>query len=113
MLLGTVVTLQADDSVDSDTVSHRLDGPGANRFNINNNGQITTTSKLNHEDSECGYTTANDSCSYTVRVKASDRNGGSVFHSLTINVTDEDELPGRASRAKSDGHSGIPAGVSK
>ena len=90
---GAVVTLQADDSVDGDTVTHRLDGPGANRFNINNNGQITTRSKLNHEDSECGYTTADDSCSYRVRVKASDRNGGSVFHSLTINVTDSDEPP--------------------
>ena len=46
--------------------------------------------------------TGNDSCSYTVRVKASDPNGGSVSHSLTINVTDELRASGRAGRAKSD-----------
>ena len=32
-------------------------------------------------------------CTYSVRVKLSDPNGGSIFHALTINVTDEQEPP--------------------
>ena len=93
---GDVVTIVATDSV-GDSVTYRLEGPGAGRFAIDGNGQITTTSKLNHEDPECGYDSADEaattSCSYNVRVKASDRNGGSVVHNLTITVTDAEEAP--------------------
>ena len=93
---GTVTTIPA---TDSDTVTLTLEGPGAGRFQIDRTGQIKTRSKLNHEDSECGYDSANEgsttSCSYRVRVKASDPNGGSVFHALTINVTDEPEPPAK------------------
>ena len=34
-----------------------------------------------------------DHCTYSVRVKLSDPNGGSAFHALTINVTDAVEPP--------------------
>ena len=89
-----VVALQGSDS---DSLTFSLEGPGEGRFDIDGNGQITTKSKLNHEDPECGYDSMdesnNTSCSYVVRVKLSDPNGGSVFHSLMINVTDENEPP--------------------
>ena len=92
-----MVTLEASDSV-GDSVTYRLEGPGAGRFAIDGNGQITTTSKLNHEDPACGYDSADEDggtteCEYEVRVKASDRNGGSVFHALTIKVMDAVEAP--------------------
>lgn len=93
---ATVVSLGTTPG-DGDTITLRLDGPGASRFSIDSTGQIRTTSKLNHEAPECGYdNTANPtSCSYTVRVKASDTNGGSAFHALFITVTDKDEPPAR------------------
>ncbi len=90
--IGNVVTVQATDS-DNDTLTYRLDGPGAGRFDIDRNGQIRTTTKLNREDPACGYTAATPTCTYSVRVKASDPNGGSVSHSLTINVTNAVEPP--------------------
>ena len=93
---GQVVTVSGTPG-DSDTLNYRLKGPGAGRFNIDRNGQITTRSKLNHEDPECGYDSAEEgsttSCSYSVRVEVYDSNGGSAFHTLTITVTDADESP--------------------
>ena len=81
----TVAALQGSDT-NGDTLTLRLEGPGAGRFDIDNStGQIKTRSKLNYEDA----------ASYSVRVKLSDPNGGSVFHSLTINVTDKDEPPAK------------------
>ena len=47
-----VVALQATDD-EKDPLTYSLDGPGAGRFDIDRNGQIRTTSKLNHEDPEC------------------------------------------------------------
>jgi len=80
---------------DSDSLTLSLDGPGKGSFTITNAGQIRTRSKLNHEDPDCGYdnTAGTTECSYKVRVKVSDGNGGSAFHSLTINVIDKDEPP--------------------
>ena len=94
---ANVAALQGTDNV-GDTLTLILEGPGEGRFDIERNGgQIKTKSNLNHEDPECGYDSTggpNDtSCSYVVRVKLSDPNGGSVFHSLTIKVTDENEPP--------------------
>ena len=91
----TVAALQVNDA-DSDTMTLRLEGPGAGRFSIDNvTGAIKTKSKLNHEASECGYdnTDTTTSCTYKVRVKLSDTNGGSTFHALTIKVTDVEEAP--------------------
>ena len=85
-----VVALQATDD-DNDPLTYSLDGPGAGRFDIDRNGQITTKSKLNYEEPECNPDGTR--CFYKVRVKLSDPNGGSVFHSLTINVTNADEPP--------------------
>ena len=86
---------------DADSLTYRIEGPGADRFEIDQNGQIRTRSKRNHEDPECGYDSAEEegttSCSYNVRVKVSDPNGGSVFQNLTINVTDADEPPSKPS----------------
>ena len=72
-------------------MTFRLEGPGADRFEIDSGGQIRTRSKLNYEDPECNAD--GTECSYTVRVKLSDPNGGSAFHPLTIDVTDKDEPP--------------------
>ena len=84
--LGTTISDGEDDSL-----TYRLDGPGAGRFDINRDGQITTISKLNHEDQECNP--SGNRCSYKMRVKVSDPNGGSDFRSLTIDVTDAVEPP--------------------
>ena len=86
----TVVALDTDDA-DGDTLTLRLEGPGAGRFNIDKSGQIRTRAKLNHEDPECNP--AGTVCTYSVRVKVSDPNGGSAFHPLTITVTNADEPP--------------------
>ena len=91
-----VVALQEDTAAgDGDSTTFRLEGAGAGRFEINRDGQIRTKSKLNHEDPDCGYDNeaGTTSCSYTVRAKLSDPNGGSIFSALTINVTDKDEPP--------------------
>ena len=88
---ATVAALQGTDSA-GDTLTLILEGPGEDRFDIERNGgQIRTKSKLNHEDTECNQD--GNACTYSVRVKLSDPNGGSVIHSLTINVTDEPEPP--------------------
>ena len=93
---GTVTNIQRNDTDGDSPLTLRLEGPDAGRFTIDaSTGQISTKSKLNHEDPECGYNNAavRTLCSYSVRVKLSDPNGGSAFHPLTINVTDEVEAP--------------------
>ena len=87
---ATVAALQGADS-EGDTLTLRLEGPGAGRFDIERNGQIKTKSKLNYEDTECNPD--GNGCSYSVRVKLSDPNGGSIFHPLMIDVTDALEPP--------------------
>ena len=84
--LGTTIS-----DVDLDSLTYRLEGPGAGRFDINRDGQITTSSKLNHEDPECNP--GGNQCSYEMRVKVSDANGGSAFLPLTIDVTNAVEPP--------------------
>ena len=92
----TVANIQKDDTDGDSPLTLSLQGSDAGRFTIDaSTGQIRTKSKLNHEDPDCGYdnTAPPTSCSYSVRVKLSDPNGGSIFHPLTINVTDADEPP--------------------
>ena len=99
---GTGVVALATEDTDGDTLTFRLEGPGAGRFSIDSKGQIKTKSKLNHE-AECSAADAGQTgghsanCTYSVRVKLSDPNGGSVFHTLTINVTDKNEPPAKPS----------------
>ena len=94
--VGDAVT--ATDS-DSGTVSYSLEGADAASFTINaKTGEIKTKSSLDHEAPECGYdaTDSTTSCSYSVRVRASDgSDGGSSSHDVTINVTDADEAPSK------------------
>ena len=84
----------SDDS--STTLTYSLGGRDAALFTIvSSSGQIRTRSALNHEDPACGYDSTADPtrCTYTVRVKADDRAGGSVSKVVTISVTDVDEPP--------------------
>ncbi len=87
--------VSADDSTSS-SLTYRLEGRDAASFTINSsNGQIRTRSALNHESAECGYvsTATPPTCTYTVRVKVEDREGGSASKEVTISVTDDDEPP--------------------
>ena len=82
--------------VASDTWTYSLGGRDGALFNIvSSSGQIRTRAALNHEDPACGYvsTDQDTTCTYTVRVKADDRAGGSASIEVTISVTDEDEPP--------------------
>ena len=76
-------------------VSYHLRGPDAGLFTIDGTGQIKTKSPLNFEDEACGYDgTPNTPCTYKVRVKASDNEGGSIVSDeITINVTNVGEPP--------------------
>ena len=91
--VGTTVGASDDSST---SLTYKLEGPDAAKFNINSkNGQIRTKASLNHEDPDCGYVaTANTtSCTYTVRVKVEDGGGGSAVKVVTITVSDVDEPP--------------------
>ena len=94
---ATVASIQKDDGNGDSPLTLRLEGADAGRFDIvASTGQIVTKSKLNHEDPDCYNSTANPTtCTYNVRVKLSDPNGGSAFHALTIDVTDADEPPAK------------------
>ena len=93
---GTVTNIRTDDTDGDSPLRLDLQGPGAGRFDINaSTGQITTKTKLNYEDAECNP--AGTACTYSVRLKLSDPNGGSDFHSLTVNVTDKLEPPAKPS----------------
>ena len=93
--IGDPVTATETDT--DDRVTYSLEGPDARLFTIDTGtGQIKTRSALNHEDPACGYDDEVNptACSYTVRVKAVDRNRGSAASVVTINVTDAtDEAP--------------------
>ena len=94
--IGDPVTATETDT--DDRVTYSLEGPDARLFTIDTGtGQLKTRSALNHEDPACGYDDDDDpsTCSYTVRVKAVDRNRGSAASLVTINVTDDPgEAPG-------------------
>ena len=82
--------------VGSDTWIYSLGGRDGALFTIvSSSGQIRTRAALNHEDPACGYdsTDRETRCTYTVRVKADDRAGGSASTEVTISVTDVDEPP--------------------
>ena len=91
----TVASIQTDDTDGDSPLTLSLGGPDADRFTIvASTGEIRTKSKLNHEDPDCYDSTATPTtCTFNVRVKLSDPNGGSFFHALTINVTDAVEVP--------------------
>ncbi len=91
----TVASIQRGDADADSPLTMSLEGPDAGLFTIDaSTGQIRTKSKLNHEAPDCYDGTATPTtCTYSVRVKLSDPNGGSRFISLTINVTDADEPP--------------------
>ena len=71
-------------------ISYRLEGPDAGHFTIDGAGQIKTKSPLNFEEKD----------SYTVRVKVSDNDGGSLFRDVPITVTDVDEPPSAPARPR-------------
>ena len=93
--VGTAVNVNTDDS--STTFTYSLGGRDAALFNIvSSSGQIRTRSALNHEDPACGYDITDaptTTCTYTVRVKADDRAGGSASIVVNITVNDVDEDP--------------------
>ena len=95
--VGSAVIVDTDN--DSDSWTYSLGGSDGASFSIvSTSGQIRTRSALNHEDTECGYVApANQdvvtTCTYTVRVKADDGDGGSASIEVTIRVTDGDEPP--------------------
>ena len=92
----TVASIQKNDNDGDSPLTLRLEGPDGDQFTIDaSTGQIRTRSKLNHEDPECNPN--GTACTYSVRVKLSDPNGGSVSHPLTINVTNANEPPAKPS----------------
>ena len=88
---------------DGGTLRYTLEGPHKNLFTIGSTtGLIQTSSKLDHEDPACGYDSADDdaddqdpqtSCTYSVRVKVVDGQGGSASAVVTITVADQPEPP--------------------
>ena len=76
-------------------VTYTLQGPDADLFTIDTTGQMKTKSSLNHEDPRCydAIDPNNTQCVYKVRVKISDRQGGSDSTDVTITVTDSEEPP--------------------
>ena len=91
--VGTAVIASNDDS---DSWSYSLGGRDGASFSIvSTSGQIRTRSALNHEDPACGYDSSDDptTCTYTVRVKADDGDGGSASIVVTIMVNDVAEPP--------------------
>ena len=71
-------------NIDGDgRVTYSLGGPDKDQFTIAGDGQIKTKSPLNYEEKT----------SYTLRVKVSDNDGGSVFRDVPITVTDAVESP--------------------
>ena len=94
-----VGSVSASDN-DSTQLTYTLEGVDAASFSFNTrNGDISTRSSLNHETPACGYVAPADpttatTCTYSVRVKASDgSDGGSAYHTVTITVTDVNEPP--------------------
>lgn len=86
-----------------DVVTYSLEGPHASLFTIDSGtGQIRTRAALNHEavcstaDAAGGHA---DNCTYSVVVKAVDRNRGSAASRVTITVTDDTDEPPSAPAA--------------
>ena len=94
---GTVTNIRKNDTDGDSPLTLSLGGPDAGLFNIvASTGQIRTRSKLNHEDPDCYVSTTDPTtCTYSVRVKLSDPNGGSISQTLTINVSDAVEPPAK------------------
>ena len=89
-----VASIRKNDTDGDSPLTLRLEGPDAGLFDIvASTGQIRTKSKRDYEDPECNPT--GTACTYSVRVKLSDPNGGSASHTLTISVTDADEAPAK------------------
>ena len=94
--VGDVVAHDGTTDTDSSTFTYSLEGPDANLFTVSRTtGQIKTKSSLNHENPDCGYVSTADptACSYKVRVKVVDNDGGSAAKDVTINVVDVPEAP--------------------
>ena len=75
---------------DGGTLTYRLEGPDAASFDIvSTSGQLRTRAGVsyNHEVDD----------NYSVRVHVEDGQGGSTTIAVTINVTDQNEPPGRPS----------------
>ena len=97
--VGSVLASDADGG----TLRYTLEGPDRNLFTIGStSGLIQTASELNHEDPACGYDSTADgpvdqnpliSCTYSVRVKVVDGQGGSTSAVVTISVVDQLEPP--------------------
>ena len=92
--VGSAVSVGTDN--DSDSWTYSLGGRDAGQFSIvSSSGQIRTRAALNHEDPACDYdsTDQQTTCSYTVRVKADDGDGGSASIVVIITINDVDEPP--------------------
>ena len=93
--VGDAVTHNDSDS-DSSGWTYSIEGPDAALFTIDRTSAvIKTRSGLNHENPECGYkaTDSSTSCTYNVRVKVVDGDGGSASTDVTITVDDVLESP--------------------
>jgi hypothetical protein len=88
---STVVhTASATDNVGVTTYAFEAGGADNNRFNLNpNTGALTFISSPNFE----APGSAAGSNTYSVRVRASDAAGNSAVQTVTVNVTDLDEVP--------------------
>ena len=89
------IPVEAEDSDSTLALTYRIEGPNDDLFTVDSIGQIKTSKALNHEDPRCGYDNTADptTCTYTVRVKVSDRDNGSAYQDVTITVTDVEEPP--------------------
>ena len=83
--------VETDDTDSTLALTYRIEGPNDDLFTIDSIGQIKTRKSLNHEDSRCFD--SNNLCEYMVRVKVSDRDNGSHYINVTIQVTDVEEPP--------------------
>ncbi len=92
--IGNAISASAGE--EGDSLIYSLEGADRSSFSIDRNtGQIKTRAALNHEDPACEYvsTAQTTECTYNVRVKVVDGQGGSASHNVEIDVTDEDEPP--------------------
>ena len=80
--VGAVVT--ATDA-DNDTLAYSLEGMDAGKFTVDSNGQIKTKVGESYD--------RETRASYSVMVKADDRNGGTDTIAVMVNVDNETELP--------------------
>ncbi len=92
--IGNPISAGAGD--EGDRLTYSLEGADRSSFSIDRNtGQIRTSARLNHEDPACKYvsTAETTECTYNVRVKVVDGQGGSASQSVTITVGDLPEVP--------------------